>query len=90
VDLDAKSVNEAAAGLLVNSRMQVSILRADTFVVPLSPVERTNMDSSIRWYMDCEVVEDPFQTICVPRMAETLVQQAVVAVDVKIEVVPAG
>jgi hypothetical protein len=47
------------------------------------------MDSSIHWYMDCEVVDDPFQRICVPQMAATLVQQAAVAVDVKIEVVAA-
>jgi hypothetical protein len=90
VDLVATSAREAAAGFHVNSQRQISILTAGTTVVLLSPVERTKTDNSIRWCMDCEVAVDPFQTICVPRMAETPVQQAVVAVDVKIEVVPAG
>ena len=89
VDLVARSVHEAAAGFLVKVQMQVSVPTAGTTAVPPSPVERTRMGNSIRWYMDCEVGVDPFQTICVLRMAETPVQQAVAAIDVKIEVVPA-
>lgn len=83
VDPVARSVDEAVAGFLVSLQTLASIQKTDTFVVLPSLVERMSRDNSMCSDMKYGLVV-PIQTICV---AETLVQEAVVVVDVKTEVV---